>query len=294
MFNQQVISRQQSMQSAPSASVPNTSFSQIQCSDGSSGWRSDVGNSSLYFCPRGSAPSASSSGTAATAAINTNTAIVNNNYPYSSSTLSSLPSKLPTPGLSNNNSLGTMLPPSWNVSNLKFPWSSSSSSMSKSGQIQYNIPPFGQLSSMNPLGSLSSLSSLAPTGLTTMMKQPTAYFNSFYNKVRHLLAGQGVEDVGNIDLTAAKVSIDKLGDCIEKMSSDPVLMPEAHTIIRNWYVTIYRPLFSKLTDPSDALITMSNSERERVFVEADDKFAELIKGKPYEQAVYNHFLKCFA
>lgn len=222
------------------------------------------------------------------------------------SLISTLPSKLSIPGLST--SLGTMLPPSWNVSNLKLPWSSSSSSLampvpkfenqSKSGQIRYNIPPFGQLGQfglMNPLGSLSSVTSMNPMGaVNSMMKQPTAYFNSFYNKVRHLLAGQGVEEAGDIDIKAAKVSIDKLGDCIEKMSSDPVLMPEAYAIIRNWYTTIYRPLFQKLIDPNDALMAMSNSERERVFAEADDKFAELIKGKPYEQAVYNHFIKCFA
>lgn len=285
MFNQQVITKQKPMPSALPSSVPSTSFSQISCSDGSSGWRSDVGSSSLYFCSRGSAPVAASS--TATIAATSNT--------YSP--------PLPAPKLpiseTGNNSLGTMLPPSWNVSNLKLPWSSSSpfapasvstlqndGIQSKFGQIRYNISSFGQFGSMNPLGSLGSV--------PAMMKQPTVYFNSFYNKVRHLLAGQGVEDVGDIDLTAAKVSIDKLGDCIEKMNADPVLMPEAYGIIHNWYTTIYRPLFQKLTDPSDALMAMSNSERERVFADADNKFAELIKGKSYEQAVYNHFLKCFA
>lgn len=139
---------------------------------------------------------------------------------------------------------------------------------------------------MNALGSLGSMPFMG-----SMMKQPTAYFNSVYNKVRHLLAGQGIEDVGNIDNKAMQISIDKLSDCIEKMASDPVLAPEAYPLVREWYRTVYLPSVLKLMN-SGALAAMTDSERERALADAEGKLYAAVKGKSYEDAFFGHLFHC--
>ena len=157
------------------------------------------------------------------------------------------------PGSTGPMGLGTMIPaPKWTIGDFRPPW----------GQLKYNLPD--------------------------MYTKTTRYVGNLYEKMRHILAGQGMTDPANPPTVLETQKWWKaIAVCVQQMQMDTSIDPEAYPIIRDWYTNVVSNANSGggSSTPGDRLAFMMNS-----FSDLHDR----IKGKTWEPVVANKLERCFS
>lgn len=222
------------------------SISQVSCGAGEpSGWRVNTGASSITVCP----VRGSSPSYAPSSLVSPMPPVRNAPMPMPVPAPRVMPAPMPVPSTTPavSRGLGTLLPTlKWDIPDYKLPWK----------QMKFNIP-----------------------------EAYTSYATGLYDKIKTILAGQGVADTGTAkapispeDAKRVQMIWDRFGVCLKAISTDKPTSDR----INQWY-----------TDLGSGMTSTTGMPDEKVFRESVMKLQTDIGSSWAEKKIDEQILSCF-